>query len=1031
MCCGEENGACSGIERLTPLSTFNRPGRASLSYRVGTHGAFLGTMKARLSTMVVDAEDGLGGTVSYRPLEGLTMRSGDDPSIALLDAWATVGDVLTFYQERIAQEGYLRTATERRSVVEMARLVGYEPRPGVSASVFLAYTIDDNQADPVVIPAGARSQSIPGPDEFPQAFETGEDFEARREWNNLQVRLQRPQDIRIQNVLAVNRLVVEGTDTRLKPGDLLLFQFGSGTERAAIRRVGKVEGQFEAKRTVITLQPNPSAAIVAAYALEIAIQKFYSAVTLDVWEKAKDQVQRVRERAYLGAPFNRSRWVEDLQSMGDAYGYDDFDDVFVEILDQAQPPTNSSDGTTDPSKFVEELLKPKNVQPRTGADVRRSVGSTFAYDADVNSRLLLDFAPALNESYYQAWANANIATSSASLNGVYALRTEASLFGANLPLIATYDADNRVTPLNEWSDWTAEIADADGTYLHLEGSHPSVSSNSLALTELNGVRDVVGVTDARIAQRSAYGITSKVTRLEIENSQSGVGNMSDLRGTLVYAGSEPLVLVDESIDEEVSGDTVELEGLFGELKSGKWVIVTGERVDIPGVTGVRAAELLMIASVLQDNDYQLPGDRVHSELKLVTPMAYRYHRKSVQILANVVKATHGETRREIMGSGDGAQSLQTFALKQPPLTFVASPSVRGIDSTLKVYVDGVRWYETDSLSELGPKDRNFVTLTGDDGQIAVIFGNGEHGARVPTGVENVEAVYRNGIGATGNVRAEQISLLATRPLGVKGVINPLRASGGAGREDRDAARANAPLAVMALDRLVSVEDYADFTRTFGGIGKAVARRLSDGQRQLVHVTIAGVDDIPIDYDSDLYQNLIAALRRYGDADLPVVVDMRERITLALAARIKIDPDRQWPLVAAAVRQAILTAFGFPRRALGQIAYLSEVIQVIQRVPGVTYVDVDGFGGIPERKAANDGRRRLLTLNEITEHAQAIVTGGEIPDDDKGSINQPVIHGPAVFVRPNLADFERGAVRPAQLAIFSEAVPETLILNQIS
>lgn len=1029
MCCGE-SGACSGIERLTPLSTFNRPGQASLSYRVGTHGAFLGTMKARLSTMVVDAEDGLGGTVAFRPLEGLTTRSSDDPAIALLDAWATVGDVLTFYQERIAQEGYLRTATERRSVVEMARLVGYEARPGVAASVFLAYTIDDNQADPVIIPAGARSQSIPGPDEFPQAFETGEDFEARREWNNLQVRLQRPQDIRIGNVLAIDRLVVEGTDTRLKPGDSVLFQFGTGTDRCALRRVAKVEGQFEAKRTVIVLQPSAPNAALAAYALEVAIQKFYNHVTLDTWMKAQDSIQRLRDRAYLGMAFDRTRWIEDLQSLGDSFGYDDFDDEFIAVLDQPQPPTDPSNGTTDPSKFVEELLKPKNVQPRTGHDVRRSVSGTFAYDADVNSRLLLDFAPTLNESYYQAWSNANLATSSASLTGVYALRTEANLFGANLPLIATYDANNRVNTIDHWIDWTAANVDSDGSLLHLDGSHPAVTSDSLAVVEQGGERRVVGVTDARVAQRSSYGITGKVTRLEIAGNQSGVSDMYDLRNTLVYAGSEPLALIDEIIDEEVSGDTVELEGLFGELKSGKWVVVTGERSDIPGVTGVRSAELLMIASVLQANNYQLPGDKVHSELKLVTPMAYRYRRDSVQILANVVKATHGETRREIMGSGDGAQSLQTFQLKQPPLTYVASPSVRGIDSTLKVYVDGVRWYETDSLSELGPKDRNFVTMTGDDGQISVIFGSGVHGARVPTGVENVEAVYRNGIGAPGNVRAEQISLLTTRPLGVKAVINPLRASGGAGREDRDAARANAPLAVMALDRLVSVEDYADFTRTFGGIGKAVSRRLSDGQRQLVHITIAGVDDIPIDYDSDLYQNLLKALRRYGDADLPVVVDVRERITLALAARIKIDPDRQWPLVATAVRKAILTAFGFSRRELGKIAYLSEVIQVIQRVPGVTYVDVDGFGGIPERKAANDGRRRLLTLNELAEHAQAIVTGGQIPDDDKNS-NGIVLQGPAALVRPNLADFERGAIRPAQLAIFSEAVPETLILNQIS
>ena len=46
-------------------------------------------------------------------LPELTARDPDDPAIALLDAWATVADVVTFYQERIANEGFLRTATER------------------------------------------------------------------------------------------------------------------------------------------------------------------------------------------------------------------------------------------------------------------------------------------------------------------------------------------------------------------------------------------------------------------------------------------------------------------------------------------------------------------------------------------------------------------------------------------------------------------------------------------------------------------------------------------------------------------------------------------------------------------------------------------------------------------------------------------------------------------------------------------------------------------------------------------------------
>ena len=41
----------------------------------------------------------------------------------------------------------------------------------------------------------------------------------------------------------------------------------------------------------------------------------------------------------------------------------------------------------------------------------------------------------------------------------------------------------------------------------------------------------------------------------------------------------------------------------------------------------------------------------------------------------------------------------------------------------------------------------------------MIFGNGQQGARLPTGTENVKARYRTGIGRPGNVKAGQISLL--------------------------------------------------------------------------------------------------------------------------------------------------------------------------------------------------------------------------------------------------------------------------------
>src|SRR5262245_9821201 len=171
-----ECGCCQGVEKLTPASVENLPGLSALAYRVGTHGSFKTTMQASLS-----GEAGL---------RGLTTREDDDPAIATLDGWATVLDVLSFYQERIANEGYLRTATERRSILEMARSIGYELRPGVAAGTFLAFKLETAPGSPLSaeIPVGTKAQSTPAQDETPQTFETTEEIVGWAAWNELKPR---------------------------------------------------------------------------------------------------------------------------------------------------------------------------------------------------------------------------------------------------------------------------------------------------------------------------------------------------------------------------------------------------------------------------------------------------------------------------------------------------------------------------------------------------------------------------------------------------------------------------------------------------------------------------------------------------------------------------------------------------------------------------------------------------------------------------------------------------------------------------
>ncbi|HMI91850.1 MAG TPA: putative baseplate assembly protein [Polyangiales bacterium] len=990
-CATQPCDCCTGTQVLTPRALHNRPGLPALAYRAGTHASFMQTMQARLSAIEVERTGSDGQPLaSLRPLAALSTRDPSDPSIAMLDAWATAGDVLTFYQERIANECYLGTASERRSVLELARLVGYGPRPGVAATAYLAYTLDDNQADPVTIPIGTRAQSVPGPGENAQTFETSEPLLARREWNDLKARRKRPQAITFANAKTISELHVAGVSTQLKPGDPLLLLFGADRRSSVIRKVASIDIQFPDQRTVVALQP---------MTLEKGPIKPSGVTSPDAFVQRLlvPQVPQVRNSLQL------------TRSLAAAFG--------VSATPPAPPAVDSEDG---------EDGSDSEAPPKY---------------SDTTTQLLLGLAPQLKQSYYAAWQGARVNPAQAPLLGVYALRARVTLFGATAPKLPTYGGDHApdgiLAPPDDWRDWDYTDDEAiDNAFI--DQANDAIAPGSYVLTDIAGAQRVLRVASVQVGPRSAYNLSGPSTQLKFDlpdgegwRELEGEGESSGfdkLRKTQLYVQSERLSLLDVPLGELVEDQEIELDGLYKELVSGRWAILSGERADIAGVAGVRSAELLMITGLRHGYDPELPGDQVHTTLILATPPAYRYKRDSLVIYGNVVKATHGETRQELLGNGDGAQRLQSFVLKQPPLTFVAAPSAAGAASTLHVRVNEVEWSEAESLARLGPKDRGYATLTDDAGNTTVVFGDGQHGARLPSGVQNVAAEYRNGIGKGGNVKAEQISSLITRPLGVKAVLNPLRASGGADKESRDSARENAPLSVMALDRLVSVRDYADFARRFAGIAKAQARRVSDGQRQLLHLTVAGADDIPIDRSSDLYANLVAALHDLGDADLPLRVDPRERIALVLGAKVKLRPGHAWEPVAAALRARLCDVFGFDKRALGQPALLCEVIGSAQNLAGVEYVDVDAFGGVAEMVADTISTpngtqipvRRLSTQDEVAAAIAAIVAPNAL--NAAGQPSDDVIAWPG--------GMDDGVLRPAEIAVFMPEVPDTLILNQI-
>jgi predicted phage baseplate assembly protein len=504
----------------------------------------------------------------------------------------------------------------------------------------------------------------------------------------------------------------------------------------------------------------------------------------------------------------------------------------------------------------------------------------------------------------------------------------------------------------------------------------------------------------------------------------------------------------------VGGDRITLARMYDGLEPGRLIAVAGERTDVPDTPGIHATELATVSGIEQAVDPLRPGDPVRPTLLLAAPLSYTYRRDTLTVLGNVVSATQGETRSEVLGSGDAAQSGQTFPLRQvtatAPLTRLPSVEADGEAPELTVRVDGVAWTAADEPVDLGPTDAGYVLVDRPDGTVAVAFGDGRHGARPATGIENITARYRIGAGPSGNVAEGQITQLATHPLGVTAVTNPVPATGGARADNPDELRAGIPRRTLALDRLVSVPDHEAFALARAGIGKVSARRLFDGDNDVVHLTVAGVDDAPVDPSDALLTTLRTALGAAGDPHLPITVAVRDLVTLVLSAGVKVAPGYAFELVEPAVRATALRVLGFGERALGAPVYLSAVVAALGAVPGVDYLDVDVFAGIPatgDPIALVTAAAALTTANPVVPAAEARyerVVHTVTTTDGLGTLSLIALRygvGLTELARlnPGLAGvtLDEGArvvvfrgIRPAQLAVLPPDIPAALTLRRI-
>jgi hypothetical protein len=936
-CVCRDAGAADGPPR-------NPPGLPALRYRVGVHATFLRRMLHALSLHKIREPKGETGSPPVpayrekRPLAGLTARTPDDPAIAFLDACATVADVLTFYQERIANEGYLGTATERRSVLQLARAIGYELSPGVAAQAYLAFTVEDAKGAPGIslLEKGMQVQSVPPQGKSPQVFETSAEFTARAEWNLLRPRLTRPAELAVlgdgadlrlcligpsetfpldtdglvrhveqQNLHRLDAAEAAGTSVdavdvkrvwfaddaapALAKGNLLLFAGkNDGQTKTLVLRIAGLAPDPDNKRIGVDLEPLPRPTAPQAEPRGLTKMPYLSRLA---GAFASVRLARMQfNRANLESTVLFRTWRErDLQALIGIQGWRRTSLARAANTKPAEPPVSLESGAF---AFREKL-------------------GFFGHNAPKWKSVPNSSPPLRDDPYPQGWDKGDSPPS-----------------GPALPR-------SRLI----WTDSQGVAnTDAGGPHVFLERPVQGLVRKSwILVTSPDQEPEVYGVGDAREMSRADYGLNGRAmgVRLLDRGGNPIPDNPTEppfqFRTASANVASERLKLAELPIESPVGpgATSIELDRMVLGLQAGQPIVLSGELHD---TAGVENSEIAFLSDIVHE------GGR--TTLVLRDGLERGYVRDKLRINANVVHATHGETVRELLGGGDAAIANQRFALKKPPLTYVSVPTPRGSKSTLELRVNGVLWQEVPSLFELEPEDEGYVVRLDDAGRVAVTFGDGARGARLPTGAANVTAQYRSGIGPDGEVEAGSLTLLLTRPLGLREVTNPVDAGGAEGPERLDQARQNAPLTVLTFDRVVSLRDYEDFARTFPGIGKAQADALWLRGRRVLHLTVTtATGKVP---SSDLLAKLSTAIEAASDLSQHVVVQAFAQRYFTCAARILVDRRFVAADVLAAAEQRIKDAFSFDARSLGQPVIPEEVSALLHEVAGVVAVDLDSL-----------------------------------------------------------------------------------------
>ncbi len=909
---------------VSDLTRWNRAGLSQLDYIEGNAATYLEDLRLALRTQFASEPavlNWLGEAVTDKNQQAWLERliaqytaERRDYAWEMIRSFVRAAHVLTQTINAYANERYIRTATQWDNVRRLVSMLDYRPAPPASAETYLALMAKvDNQAVGSV-EKGLAIKNQPGDGGTPLTFETLEDIRV---------------DYRI------NQLRVAGFDQSVD--ELSIPSKGETFTYAIPDQHVLPKGISVGDRGVLSFGLDHVAVMVSDFSQDTIdltiIEKDFSGA---IWKKSGIQLHLTPK--WDSAPnLNGSTVIEVdqpnmLVAVGDVLAY-------------------QMDGSWHPRKVI--AIQGKRIQLNASV-----IGAPIFFRAQ--SIPLQSYG-----DHYQVF--------------VAPLEREVDTL---------WDQDlNEVTPDYEY----VVDADGDATSDHLfhyvwdhlatevyylpQGSPSTFSAVNIhpaALQYPGKPGDIL--TDDWVLLHNADGdwVSHQVNSVDTKDGFYELDMLDSLGGDVWQYSSGHFTdsLHHRSYDKnetpaftDATNTSCQLTLLLNDLPE---VLVTGRMLWVVSSTSATRVTLVKVLST----------DPISGTTTLiVTPSlaGQTFPKYDTWIYGNVVKAGHGETRaKNVLGDGNRVKKNQRFTYKKTGLAFEQdSEFSSGVSAAIEVCVDNRRWKQVDSLRNANATDTFFETKLNEDAALEITFGDGAHGQRLPTGINNVTIQARFGNGVQGNLSAGSLNKLKKNHALVGGVCQPVQATGGGDMENTRSLKTLAPASVLSLDRAVSVSDYAHLAQRQSSIWQARAFALPDipGATDRVEVVLVPAEGGDL---GELQNSLRDYLTKYSRPGVEVTVSRYQALLLDLRVTIRVDAQAyDGELVRAAVEAALKNALSLQKVTLGESLYRASIYQIIEQVEGVENVEVnmnpEGFvdeqGLIISPKdtyIADDGSLRRIT-----------------------------------------------------------------------